>query len=144
MSYGNAFGGQPSNNLWIGNNYSQGAGYNRNNYPNGQNSMQNQVGQPQPQPQSMNNVLQVMGPESALAYQVGPDSHLILMDSHKPVFYIKRSDSSGYCETKAYEFHEIPLTQEKNQMQMINPDYVTKTEFEDFKKMIEELVMKNE
>jgi hypothetical protein len=96
------------------------------------------------QPQRVNNVLQVMGPESAQAYQIGPDSNLILMDSNRPVFYTKRSDSSGYSETKAYQFFEIPLTQITNNEQTINQEFVTKAEFEDFKAMMEDLVMKNE
>lgn len=102
------------------------------------------------QPQSINNILQVMGPESAQSYQTGPDSHVILMDSNRPVFYLKKSDSTGYAETRAFEFHEIPLNQPTSQPQQVNntqlnsQDYVTKSDFEDFKKMIEDLVMKNE
>jgi len=148
MAYGNnMFAGpqQPSNNLWFGNNYSYPTAP-KNNYQ----TMNSSIYQPmQMQPQSINNVYQVMGPESAQAYQIGPDSQIILMDSNKPVFYWKRSDSSGYSETRAFEFKEIPLFQQTPQEQIqLNQethfDYVTKTEFEDFKKMIEELVMKNE
>lgn len=97
--------------------------------------------------QTINNVLQVMGPESAQSYQVGPNSHVILMDSNRPVFYVKRSDDSGYSETKAFEFKEIPLFQEKVEIQPVqvtNDNYVTKEEFAEFRTMIEELVMKNE
>ena len=145
-------GAQPSNSLWVGNNYSSGGYYPqapRNNYPNiNQNNtlptlMQNQV-----QPQPINNILQVMGPESAQAYQLGPDSQVILMDSNKPVFYMKKSDSSGYSETRAFEFKEIPLipTNENFNKTQISKsqEYITKSEFEEFKKMIEELVMKDE
>lgn len=87
-----------------------------------------------------------MGPESAQAYQIGPDSHVILMDSNKPVFYIKRSDNTGYTETRAFEFQEIPLIQSSPQTKdiQLEPEYATKSEFEDFKKMIEDLVMKHE
>lgn len=146
MSYGN-MGSQPSNNLWIGNNYStNNGGYPKNNFSNMgmQNQMnQRQMNQMQP-PTSINNIFQVMGPESAQAYQIGPDSHVILMDSNRPVFYTKQSDSSGYSETHAFEFHEIPLFPESKTDQSLAQDFVTKTEFEEFKKMIEELVMKNE
>lgn len=139
--YENSFKGmpQPSNNLWVGNNYSTGySQMSRSNYGNPQMPIPNQ---------SVNNILQVMGPESAQSYQVGPNSHVILMDSNRPVFYIKRSDDSGYSETKAFEFKEIPLFQEKVEIQSIkvtDENYVTKEEFNDFKTMIEELVMKNE
>lgn len=145
MAYGSMFGGgQPSNNLWVGNNYSSSySQMPRNNYQGNMNPSfsQNQI------PQSINNILQVMGPESAQAYQIGPDSHVILMDSSKPVFYIKRSDSSGYSETRAFEFQEIPLIAPsaiQTQTTQVNPDYITKAEFEEFKKMIEELVITNE
>ena len=81
--YGNSL--PPSNNsMWIGNNYAAGAP--KNNYiPTNQNSMYapNQM----IQPQSINNVYQVMGPESAQSFQTGPDSNVILMDSNRPVFY---------------------------------------------------------
>lgn len=158
MPQGNMFGGMPpsNNSLWVGNNYSQGMP--RNSYPamnqNDINSMQPQT---MGQVQSINNILQVMGPESAQAYQVGPNSKVILMDSSRPVFYMKRTDSSGYPETRAYSFQEIPLfqsqtqpqqsvTQTSNEAQTMASlqNYVTKSEFEEFKKMIEELVMKSE
>lgn len=168
-NYDNMFGGRPANNsLWVGNNYSTTPGYNsmqmsRNNYPSmNQNnmmqptSMQNMQMQPNQmqnmQMQSVNNILQVMGPESAQAFQIGPDSKVILMDSNKPLFYVKESDSSGYSKTRAFNFNEVSFedllkTQQPVQSQednSHNSDYVTKADFDDFKKMIEELVMKNE
>ena len=172
-SYDNMFGGRPSNNsLWVGNNYSAVHGYNsmqipRNNYSTmnqNSNMMQsnpmqgmqmqpNQMQNMQMQPQSVNNILRVMGPESAQAFQIGPNSEVILMeDSNRPIFYWKESDSSGYSKTKAYKFEEIPLDSLMGQQQSAqsqednshNPEYITKTEFNDFKKMIEELVMKSE
>ena len=99
-----------------------------------------------PQPSQINNVLQVMGPESAQAFQIGPDSQVILMDSNKPIFYMKKSDSSGYSETKAFKFEEIPLNQEKTPTPSNNfqEEYVTKKDFEEYKKMIEDLVIKDE
>ena len=134
MQYGNNFGNpQPSNNLWVGNNYSSG-------YRNG---FQNQ-NPPMNNNNRMDNILQVMGPESAQAYQIGPDSRVILMDANRPVFYIKRSDSGGYSETKAYEFHEISLMPEQSvttpTAQISPEEYVTKNEFNEFKQMIEELM----
>lgn len=155
MALGNMFGGNqitPATNLWVGNNYSSGySQMSRSNYPamNQNNIPQYMQNNSMGQPQSINNILQVMGPESAQAYLVGPESQVILMDSDKPVFYIKRTDSSGYSETHAFEFHEIPLIQSvlpanNAQIQEQMNNYITKTEFEEFKKMIEDLVMKNE
>lgn len=101
-----------------------------------------------------NNMLQVMGVDSAREFQIGPNSQVLLMDSNRPVFYVKKSDDSGYSEIKAYEFHEIPLDpmpepkaeeNRKAEEAKTKPDpaYVTKKDFDDFKKMIEELVMKD-
>ena len=93
-----------------------------------------------------------MGPESAQAFQTGPNSKVILMDSNRPIFYMKESDSSGYSKTRAFSFNEIPIESLMESQQPVksqednshNPEYVTKSDFDDFKKMIEELVMKNE
>ena len=94
--------------------------------------------QPSNQPQCVNNVIQVMGPESALSYQVGPNSMVIMMDSNRPVFYIKRSDDSGYSETKAFEFHEIPLMDKPLDItpQMDEANFVTKEDIEELKKQL--------
>lgn len=62
---------QPSNNLWVGNNYS---GYSANRstmYPMPQYSQP-----PSMPPVTMNNILTVMGPESAKGFKVGPNSQL--------------------------------------------------------------------
>ncbi len=151
MPYGN-YGMQPSNNLWVGNNYS--SGYSQASRSNmGMNGMMNpQMNLPNlmQQPQTINNVLQVMGPESAREYRVGPNSRVILMDMNQPVFYMKCSDDSGYSETKAYEFHEVSMNpqqdiiQAKAQTVQENAcEYVTKQDFDEFKKIIEDLVMNN-
>lgn len=148
-----------NNNWWFGNNYASG------NSQMSRSSMQPNMGMsnppiqtPQPMspvanpmaqqpPQTMNNVLQVMGPESADAFQIGPNSRVILMDSNRPVFYMKRSDDSGFSETKAYAFQEIPLYPEVEQAQpVVDPSvkYVTVDEFDERMKVLEDLVMKNE
>ncbi len=151
MPISNGYGGMPpsSNSMWIGNNYSSMP---RNNYPIGnQNNMAAASFMNQQQPQTINNVLQVMGPESVQSYSVGPNSNVIFMDSKRDVFYTKKTDDAGYAETKAFAFHEIPLFEPaqpvQNQtvdMPQINQNYVTKSDFDEFKKMIEDLVMHNE
>lgn len=139
----------PANNFWYGNNYSSGYSQaNRSNYspvpaqnmPSFYPPMQAQQASP------INNILQVMGPDSAEEFKVGPNSHVFLMDSNRPVFYIKRSDDTGHAETKAYEFHEIPMYQQSaqaNTQQAPVSDYVTKADLEELKKAIEELVIGN-
>ncbi len=151
MPMSNNYGGMPpsSNSMWIGNNYSSMP---RNNYPTGnQNNMMASSFMNQQQPQTINNVLQVMGPESVQAYSVGPNSNVIFMDSKRDVFYTKKTDDAGYAETKAFAFHEIPLFEPAQPVQtqtvdisQMDQNYVTKSDFDEFKKMIEDLVMRNE
>lgn len=151
MPMSNNYGGMPpsSNSMWIGNNYSSMP---RNSYPIGnQNNMATASFMNQQQPQTINNVLQVMGPESVQAYSVGPNSNVIFMDSKRDVFYTKKTDDAGYAETKAFAFHEIPLFEpaqtaqiQMTDMPQMNQNYVTKSDFDEFKKVIEDLVMHNE
>lgn len=131
---------QPSNNLWVGNNYTQ--------RPMPYTSLPASNVQ-QPLIPHMNNVLRVMGVESAKEYQIGPDSQVILMDVSRPVFYMKRSDDSGYSEVRAFEFKEIPLDSTSTASLPTSSNdapslYLTREEFLDFKRMIEDLVMNNE
>lgn len=76
--------------------------------------------------------------QSAENYAMNPNSAVILMDSTKDTFYIKRADASGSCTVEAYDFHKA---EEQN-----GNDYVTRSEFELLKKnlgkVIEELGIK--
>ena len=67
----------------------------------------------------------VNGKQSAESYQMSPNSSVILMDSEKARFYVKKTDASGISTIKAYDFMEAE--DEKPQ------EYVTKQEFEKFK-----------
>ena len=118
---------------WIGANYNQ--------QPYG-NSWQQNYGQPYPNqaqrlPQ-INNVIRVMGPESAMSYKVGENSMVMMLDSNRPVFYIKRTDDSGYPDIKAYEFHEIPFREEKtvDVTPMDTSNMATKEDIEELKKQL--------
>ena len=63
--------------------------------------------------------------QSAEAYQMSPNSSVILMDSNLPRFYMKQTDASGISTIKAYDFKEA---EEEKPV-----EYVTKAEFEKFK-----------
>lgn len=63
--------------------------------------------------------------QSAEAYQLAPNSSVILMDSNQARFYMKQTDASGMATIKAYDFKEV--REEKPE------EYVTKAEFEKFK-----------
>lgn len=63
--------------------------------------------------------------QSAEAYQLAPNSSVILMDANLSRFYMKQTDASGMATLKAYDFKEAK--EEKPE------EYVTKAEFEKFK-----------
>lgn len=139
-----------NNNWWFGNNYSSGYSQaNRSAIPQPQVYLQPYQPTPQPQePQTMNNIIQAMGPESAEEFKVGPNSHVIIMDSYRPVFYMKDSDDTGHAKTRAFEFHEIPLHQPQHyspEAQLTKDDIVeiVKSTIEPWQKSIEELVTNN-
>lgn len=138
-----------SNNLWVGNNYS---GYS----PNRSIMNPQQTYSPAMTPQTINNIISVMSPESANEFRLGPNSRVILMEEGKPIFFLKCSDDSGFAKTRAFTYHEIPMP--SNQTEAITADayqpepilYLTKEEFNefkqefmDFKNTIEEIVTRN-
>ena len=67
----------------------------------------------------------VNGKQSAESYQMSPNSSVILMDSEKARFYVKKTDASGVSTIKAYDFTESADDKPT--------EYVTKAEFEKFK-----------
>ena len=139
----------PSNNYWLGNNYS--SGYSQASRSSMGQPYYNQAGMSiqQPAPQeapTVNNVIQAMGPEAANDYRVGPNSHAIMLDPGRPVMYIKHTDDTGHGVTKAYEYHEIPLFPQEQQPQINPDDFATKQDIETLarevaglKKFMEEL-----
>ena len=64
--------------------------------------------------------------KSAESYPMNANSSVILMDSNLPRFYLKQTDASGIATVKSYDFTE---TEEEKPV-----EYVTKAEFESFKK----------
>ena len=64
--------------------------------------------------------------KSAESYPMAANSSVILMDSNLPRFYLKQTDASGMATVKSYDFTE---TEEEKPV-----EYVTKAEFESFKK----------
>lgn len=85
----------------------------------------------QPQPQVQNNGIQwVQGVEGAKAYQLPPNSNVILMNSEDSIFYIKSTDNVGMATLKAFKFEEITETSQVNSQKS---DYVTRCEFNKLK-----------
>ena len=74
----------------------------------------------------------VLGLENAKSFYVEAGKSAILMDSERPVFYIKTVDPSGMGSIKAYEFSEISA-EPKNMappQQVDLSQYVTREELE--------------
>lgn len=100
-------------------------GFNGNQYnymTNAQNGAQGQI----------KSLTRVNGLEGAKAFQVMPRETVALFDGNDDIFYIKSADDGGFPTIKAYRFAEIDLTGTK-----LTNDYVTKSEFEELKKEVQ-------
>ena len=75
--------------------------------------------------QQAQSIQYVNNKQSAEAYQLAPNSSVILMDSNQARFYMKQTDASGMATLKAYDFKEAKEERPE--------EYVTKAEFEKFK-----------
>lgn len=98
------------------------------------NGYQNQAPQAEPQQTTSKPSLQVPwvnGEVGAQAYLIAPNSTVLLMDSDNPIFYIKTSDLSGKATIQAFKYEEL-----RQAPQSQSPMYVTREEFESFKKSL--------
>lgn len=71
----------------------------------------------------------VNGLDSAKAYQIAPNSSVLLMDSAMDRFYVKKSDASGFSTVDIYDFHKA---EEKH----VTADFVSRQEFEELRSKI--------
>lgn len=97
-----------------------------NNYnPNYSYSYGNQYQPPQPQQaqQQLNVYAFVDGIAGAQAYQVKPNTMMLLMDSQQPICYKKQVD--GFGRTVVFEVYDLIPHQESKQ----EPQFVTREEF---------------
>lgn len=81
--------------------------------------------QPSVYPTQIEQIQYVNGKQSAESYQMAANSSVILMDSEKARFYVKKTDASGAATIKTYDFTEADDDKPT--------EYVTKAEFEKFK-----------
>lgn len=103
-------------------------------------------------------IIWVQGEAGAKAYPIPPGSNCMLLDSESPTFYIKSVDANGFpSPLKIYDYTErsnYQLTSSGNMQssqfssdptsraidaQHFSQDYVSKKEFDELKKMIEEM-----
>ena len=75
-----------------------------------------------------NGIIWVQGIEGAKAYQLVPNSNVLLMDSENDgIFYIKVSDNVGMCSLRTFKYEEI-ISNQTAQVDL--SEYVKKTELE--------------
>ena len=80
--------------------------------------------------QQSTNLIRVTGYEGVKAYQMPAKSTTALFDSNDDVMYIKSTDGAGFPTIRTFRFEEMRGTA----MSSPNDDYISRKEFEDFKK----------
>jgi hypothetical protein len=88
-------------------------------------------------PQSNDNFQVVNNLASAEMYPMCPNSKVILMDANLPRIYVKTSDASGISNVESYDL--VKVQQEKQ-----STDYITRQEFEEWKKVLNESYIKQQ
>lgn len=102
--------------------------------------MYNQINpyQPMMNYQYQNQSIQrVNGIDGAKAYQLGAGQTMALFDSNEDLFYLKSCDNAGFPTIRVFKFEELS---EFDKKQDFNTDFVSKEEFETFKKEVAEYV----
>lgn len=79
-----------------------------------------------------NLIIWVQGLEGAKAYQLSPNSNVVLMDSDNDgIFYIKVSDNVGMCTLRTFKYTEITEAPKVTEPQSVDlTNYVTHGELE--------------
>lgn len=80
------------------------------------------------------NIQYVQGEAGAKGFYVDKSYTMLLMDSEEQKFYIKSVDATGIPKMKKYRFEEI-IEPESEKI-----EYITKKDFEDFKKEIKDIL----
>lgn len=89
-------------------------------------------------PQHGTGIIWVQGEAGAKAYPVAPGLSVLLMDSEKDCFYIKTTDASGVpMPLRTFTYTEVVQSQQVRQSEP-QPQYVTREEFEELKRMLQD------
>ena len=84
-----------------------------------------------PMMQQSNGIQWVQGIEGAKAWQLMPNSNIMLLDSENDGrFYIKTSDNVGMCSLRVFKFEEITASLEKKTDVDLS-EYVKKSELQE-------------
>ena len=109
------------------------------NYPQYNNAV---VAQQMPQQTVRNGINWVNGEEGARAFQIAPNSNVMLLDAeNEGMFYIKSADNIGMSTLRIFKYKEIVDTQPVNTPQMANApvEYATRQEVQELRDMISSL-----
>lgn len=80
-------------------------------YPFNQNQLSQLLLQQSIQPQTQTKVVEVTGRAGADAYQLGPDSSILLLDNTAPIVWLVKTDGAGYKTLVGYDI--APHEEEK-------------------------------
>lgn len=80
------------------------------------------------------NMVYVQGEAGAKGYPVANGYTMLLMDSEEQQFFIKQTDQMGMPTMKKYKFEEVVEPEPEKK------EYITKADFEEFKKEIKDLL----
>lgn len=85
-------------------------------------------------------IIWVQGEAGAKAYPVAPGNSVLLMDSETDCFFIKSTDASGVpSPLRTFTYQEVVPTQQKEpEVAFDSSKYVTRDEFDELKRMIQE------
>lgn len=70
--------------------------------------------------QQKQEIIKVNGREGANAYQMPPNSSVLLLDVNQPVVYLKQTDGGGYANITAYRIEPLQETSQTktNELEM--------------------------
>lgn len=89
-------------------------------------------------------IVWVSGELGARNYPIAPNTSILLMDSESSRFYIKSADILGVQTLRSYEYSEVtagkPTETETVAESKAQNDYVSREEFDELKKTIDELM----
>lgn len=105
-------------------------------YPGQPNPYQDQLTQLRSAPAPGGGLNWVQGETGAKSWFVTPGSSVLLMDSEEQRFYIKSADPTGMPSLRTFEYTEVGAKPTPAPAPM--PEYVTRTEFEQFVRSVME------
>lgn len=80
---------------------------------------------------NQNGITWVQGIEGAKAFQLYPNSNILLMDSEDDRFFIKTCDEIGMCNLRVFKYEEIQETTKPASNNIDMSQYVTRQELEE-------------